>query len=50
MKGPCRDGGIGEIDPDFATPLRGERDSHIDPPMSSNAVMQRAQPLLRREQ
>jgi hypothetical protein len=29
---------------------RGNRDSHIDPATSSNAIMQRAQPLLRREQ
>ncbi len=28
---------------------RGKRDSHIDPPTSSNAIMQKAQPLLRRE-
>ncbi len=27
----------------------GKRDSHIDPPTSSNAIMQRAQPLPRRE-
>ncbi len=29
---------------------RSKRDSHIDPQTSSNAIMQRAQPLLQREQ
>ncbi len=31
-----------KIDPRFAMPHRGKRDSHIDPPTSSNAIMQRA--------
>ncbi len=31
------DGGVGEIDPRFARLNRGKRDSHIDPPTSSNA-------------
>ena len=44
------DGSLGEIDPGFARLHRGKRDSHIDPPTSSNAIMQRAQLLLRREQ
>jgi len=44
MRCPCRDGGVGEIDPGFAMLHRGKRDSHIDPPTSSNAIMQRAQP------
>ncbi len=47
---PCREGGVGEIDPGFARLHRGQRDSHIDPPAYSNAIMQKAQPLLRREQ
>ncbi len=47
---PCRDGGVGEIGPGFARLHRAKRDSHIDPPTSSNAIMQRARPLLRREQ
>ena len=37
-------------DPGFARLHRGKRDLHIDPPTSSNAIMQRAEPLLRREQ
>ncbi len=40
---PRRDGGVGEIDRGFARPHRGKRDSHIDPPTSSDAIMQRAQ-------
>src|SRR5277367_2710553 len=47
---PCRDGGVNEIDPGFARLHRSKRDSHIDPPTCSNAIMLRAQPLLRREQ
>ncbi len=47
---PCRGGGVGEIDRGFAMPHRGKRVFNIDPPASSNAIMQRAQPLLRREQ
>jgi hypothetical protein len=47
---PCRDGGVGEIDRGFAMPHRGKRVFNIDPPVSSNAIMQRAQPLPRREQ
>src|SRR5271170_1851873 len=41
---PCRDGGVNEIDPGFARLHRSKRDSHIDPPTCSNALMQRAQP------
>ena len=44
---PCRDGGVGEIDLGFAMLHRGKRDSHIDPPASSNAIMQRAHTKLR---
>ncbi len=44
-----RHGRFGEIDPGFAMPHRGKRASHIDPPTSSDAIMQRAQPHLRRE-
>ncbi len=44
------DGLVGKIDRGFAMLHRGKRDSHIDPPTSSNAIMQRAQSLLRREQ
>ena len=44
MRCPCRDGGVGEIALGFASLHRGNRDSHIDPPTSSNAIMQRAQP------
>ena len=40
-----RHGRFGEIDPGFAMPHR----AHIDPPTSSDAIMQRAQPHLRRE-
>ncbi len=43
------DGG-GENGLGCAKPKRGKRDSHLNPPASSNAIMQRAQPLLRREQ
>jgi hypothetical protein len=38
---PCRDGGVGEIVPGFAKLHRDKRDLHIDPPTSSNAIMQR---------
>ena len=47
---PCRDGGVGEIGRFCARPQSGKRDFNIDPPTSSNAIMQRAKPLLRREQ
>ncbi len=47
---PCRDGGVGEIDRGFAMPHRGKRVFNIVGSASSNAIMQRAQPLLRREQ
>jgi hypothetical protein len=40
----CRDGGVGEIVPGFAKLHRSERDLHIDPPTSSNAIMQRGKP------
>ena len=43
MSCPCRDGGVGEIVPDFARPCQAKRDSHIGPPTSSNAIMQRDQ-------
>ncbi len=36
------DGLRGEIDPGFAMLHQGKRDSHIDPPASSNAIMRRA--------
>ena len=42
MTCPCQDGGVGEIGPGFATLQQSKRDSHIDPPTSSNAIMQRA--------
>ena len=41
---------MGEIDAGFAMAYQAKRASHIDPLMSSNAIMQRALPLLRREQ
>ncbi len=41
---PCRDAGVGAIAPAFAMLERAERASHIDPPASSNAIMQRASP------
>ena len=36
--------------PRLAMSYAGKRASHIDPPASSNAIMQRAEPRLRREQ
>lgn len=47
---PCRDGGVGEIDRGFAIPHQGKRVFNIDPPTFSNAIMQGAETLLRREQ
>ncbi len=47
--GPCRDGGVGEIDRCFAMPHRGKRVINIDPPTPPSAIMRRAQPLPRRE-
>jgi len=41
---PCRDAGVGAIAPGFAMLERAERASHIDPPASSYAIMQRASP------
>src|SRR6478672_221828 len=41
---PCRDAGVGEIAPGFATLERAKRASHIDPPASSYAIMRRARP------
>src|SRR5262249_14003191 len=41
---PCRDAGVGAIAPGFAMLERAERASHIDPPASSYAIMQRACP------
>ncbi len=38
------------IDPGFAMLHRGKRDSHIDPPTFSNAIMRRPASLPRREQ
>jgi hypothetical protein len=41
---PCRDAGVGAIAPAFAMLERAKRASHIDPPASSYAIMQRAGP------
>jgi hypothetical protein len=41
---PCRDAGVGAIAPGFAMLERAKRASHIDPPASSYAIMQRARP------
>ena len=47
---PCRDDGGGEIALGRAMLKRAKRDSHIDPPASSYAIMRRAcMPLPRRE-
>src|SRR5260370_13511475 len=40
----CRDAGVGAIAPGFAMLERAKRASHIDPPASSYAIMQRACP------
>ena len=41
-QGPCRDVGVGEIAPGFATPFWAKRASHIGPPASSDAIMPKA--------
>ena len=41
---PCRDAGVGAIAPGFAMLNTAKRASHIDPPTSSYAIMQRACP------
>jgi hypothetical protein len=45
---PCRDAGVGAIAPGFAMLERAKRASHIDPPASSHAIMQRAGPTAER--
>jgi hypothetical protein len=43
-KRPCRDAGVGAIALGLAMLERAERASHIDPPASSYAIMQRECP------
>ena len=42
---PCRDAGVGEIALGLAMLKTAKRNSHIDPPASSYAIMRRARPL-----